>query len=221
MSRGYKLLAEAFIRNKELDDALKATEKIEDETYRKLLYREIQNNAVLEGRLDLYQEMSKKLDSEVRWEDLALLLFANISQGKLSVILDIMNLLPDDETTVKLVNTAIIESAFSGNLELCERLAERRGSPLTRDKFVIIKVAAVRNGWITDAVNAAKSGGFEVTEEDYRIMFVANKDKGHMDYANEAGARAGIELDEISWSSILLAAVRFNRPSAWDIAEKF
>ncbi len=133
----------------------------------------------------------------------------------------ILDILPDDETKSNLLTTAIMESAYKGHIVICERLAEKRGSKLTKDEAMIAKVACVRHWWIYDAQSAAKVAGVEVTREDYRIMFVANKDKGLLNETLEAARLADEPLTEEVWSTLLLAAILNNRANVRQIAERF
>jgi hypothetical protein len=52
-------------------------------------------------------------------------------------------------------------------------------------------------------------------------MHVANKDKGLLNEALLTAERAGLEIEWSTWNAILLAALRYDRSSVWEIAERF
>ncbi|HZD58825.1 MAG TPA: hypothetical protein VE439_00015 [Anaerolineae bacterium] len=220
MELGYRLLAEALVREEQLDDVFEATIKLPEGDDKTRLLREIRNNAVKDGRLGLYQRASRMIGlDDKNPQDLAIMLYINIENQVLDRMLDIIDLLPENETKRNLITTAIVESVFRGHIILAEKLAEKRGRGLTREEAMIAKEVAVREGWITDAERAAKVAGVELGPEDYMTMFIANKDKGLLSEAREAAKRAGAELDQDSLTTLLLAAVRNKSATMWEIAE--
>jgi hypothetical protein len=222
LKRGYELLAEAFIREKRIDDAFTATLKVSEGKAKQYLLREIRNSSVKQGNLNLYRQASEMagLNGNDK-SDIATMLLANLDKNNIEALAELFNLLPDNPTKEHLKTTAIIELAYKGLTIACERIAKVCNIELSKDQARIAKVNAIREGWITDAERAAEMAGEELTKEDYTVMFIANKDKGLLFEAQEAVKRAGIELDEPALVAILLAGVRQNRGSVWDVAEMF
>ncbi|WP_461373736.1 hypothetical protein [Candidatus Aquicultor sp.] len=222
MRLGYTILAEAFIRDGNIDEALKAVEYLEGDRNKRILLREIRNIAIRQGRLDAYHKTSEAIGLDSRNPDeLTTMLLANIEKQIIDGMNEIIDLLPDGKTKNKLLTTAILESAYRGHIVICEQLAEKRGSRLTRDEAMTAKIACVTQGWISDAQRAAKAAGIELSKEDYRIMFVANKDKGLLSETIEMAKLAGEELTADIWSALLLAAASNGKANVWVIAEKF
>lgn len=222
MERGYELLAEAFVREKRLEDAFTATMKLSNGKAKQYLLREIRNASVKRGNLSLFRQASKMAGLNSNDEsDMATMLLANLEVNNIEVIAELFNLIPESSLKEHLETTVIIELAYKGLMIACERIANVCNIELTKDQARIAKINAIREGWIADAERAAEIAGDELTEEDYTVMFIANKDKGLLYEAQEVAKRAGIVLDETALTSLLLAGVRHNRGSAWDAAEMF
>lgn len=222
MELGYTILAEAFLRGSQLDEALRAANNLDESHRKSVLLREIRNSAIQEGRLDIHQTTSDMLGIDSRNpEDLATMFLANVDKQSLDNMIKVIDLLPEDKTKESLLTTAIIESAYRGHIVICERLAEKRGKKLEKHEAMIAKAACERQGWIHDAKRAAEVAGVDLSREDYRVMFVANKDKGLLNETLESAKFADEELTEDVWSALLLAAVLNNRANVWDIAGMF
>lgn len=220
MEFGYRMLAEAFLREGRFDEAFEAVSKLPAGKDKTLLAREVRNDSVKSGRLGLYQKASRMIGlDDKNPQDLAIMLSVNINNQALDNMIEIIDLLPDNEIKQELITTAIIESAFRGRIVVCEKLAEKRGTTLTTEEAMIAKEAALREGWISDAERASEMAGVELSKEEYTLMFIANKDKGLLREARETAKRAGIELDVDSLTAILLAGVKNNRGTVWEIAE--
>lgn len=220
MELGYRLLAEAFIRQKRLDDAFSVLDKVPDFSGKSILLNEIRNNAVKTGNLDLYKKVSRVLYvGEYDFGDLASMLLTNVISKKLGPTIEIINMLPSGEIRDHLIITSIIFFAQHGSIIACEKIADACELDLTKDQALIAKTNAIREGWISDAQRAAEITGVKLTKQDYKIMMIANKDKGLLFDAQEAAKRAGEELDEMALITLLLSGVHNNRESVWQIAE--
>lgn len=220
MQRGYRLLAEASIREERLDDAFKAAKKLPEEPHKKTILREIRNGAVKIGDFELYQESSRMVGLDDKDpEDLGEMILVNVERDNLDPVAKMFALLPEDENKQHLFTTVIITFAHHGHMVACERIAKVCNIALTKYQATMAKVNAIRNGWIYDAERAARVLGAELTKEEYMELFVANKDKGLLFEAQESAKKAGIEIDKPVLEALLLAGVKNNRRSVWDVAE--
>lgn len=222
MNLGYSVLAEGFMRKGQYENALNAVKKLPEGQSKNILLREIRNEATKSGNLELYQKTSELLGMAVNDPtDLSIMLLVNVRRQSLKDMIMILDLIPEGEMKSNLINTAIIEILDKGSIIVAERLAEKYNRSLTRDEALIAKAASVREGWISDAERAAKIAGVELDKNDYIIMHVANKDKGLLNEALLTAEKAGLEIEWLSWNAILLAALRYDRSSVWEIAERF
>jgi hypothetical protein len=217
---GYRLLAEAFIKQRRLEDAYMVLDKLSTSTGKSILLRELRNNAARSGNLDMFQKTSRiaGLDaSDI--SDLASILLINVINNKLSAAIEVINLLPEGEMKQHLIIASILCFAQKGSIIACEKISEASNIPLSKEQALIAKINAVREGWISDAERAAELAGVELSQDDYKIMMIANKDKGLLLDAQEAAKRAGEEIDDMVLITLLLSGVTSNRESVWDIAE--
>jgi hypothetical protein len=219
---GFSVLAEGFMRKGQYENALDATKKLPEGEGKNILVREIRNEATKSGNLELYQEASRLLGMPINEPtDLSIMLLANVRKQSLKDIVMVLDLIPEGKMKIELINTAIIETLDKGSIIIAERLAEKYNRALTKDEAMIAKEVSVREGWISDAERAAKIAGVELSKNDYIIMHVANKDKGLLNEALLTAEKAGLEIGWSSWNALLLAALRHDRSSVWEIAEKF
>lgn len=220
MTSGYSILAEGYIREKRFEEALQAAEHLPESHSKELVVREIRGNAVKTGNLELYKKTSQMIGIKAYpREDIAMIFLVAVGTYSTDAMLAVIDHLPNGNTKTSLLTTAIAELASAGLIQVCERLAEKRGMPLTRDELGIIKISTIREGWIYDAERAAELAETMLTPDDYAAIFIANKNKGLLYETQIAAERAGIQLNTELLTSLLLAAIKHNRPSAWEVAE--
>jgi hypothetical protein len=219
---GYSVLAEGFIRKGQFENALTAVKKLPEGGDRNILLREIRNESTKNGYLELYQTTSALLGmAHNDPTDLSIILLANVKRQSLKDMIMVLDQIPEGEMKSRLIDTAIIETLDKGSIIIAERLAKKCNRTLTKEAAMIAKAASVREGWISDAERAAKIAGVELSKNDYIMMHVANKDKGLLNEALLTAKKAGMEIEWSSWNALLLAALRYDRSSVWEIAEKF
>jgi len=220
MELGYRLLAEALIREGRYDDAFEAAKRLPETPHKKSILREIRNEAVKVGGFELYQETSRMLGlDDKNPEDLGEMILVNVEKNNTDPIVKMFALLPESESKQHLFITVIITFAHHGHMVACERIAKACNIALTKYQATTAKINAIRNGWIHDAERAVEFLGAELTKEEYMEIFIANKDKGLLFEAQESAKKAGIEIDKATLETLLLAGVKYNRKSMWDVAE--
>jgi hypothetical protein len=108
MERGYELLAEAFVREKRFNDAIKAVKKLSNGKPKQDLLREVRNNAVKTGNLSLYRQTSEMAElSHDDQGDIATMLLANLDKADIEALIELLSLMPENslkehlQTTVK------------------------------------------------------------------------------------------------------------------------